>query len=230
MTGPDTTTTEATEPTVVDLTHGGRAADDRGGHRDAGPITIVPLRRRHLTDVLAIETQVYPRPWTRSLFEGEIDRADRCYVAARSGDRLVGYAGSLLMLDEGHIGTVAVDPRWQGCGVATRLLLEIVRGALDRGATDLTLEVRVSNHRAQALYRRFGFAPAGVRKGYYAETNEDAIVMWAHDADSEAYRARLTVIEDSLPSPTLRVGFEDAVARRHPAGDVSAARPARMEP
>ena len=70
----------------------------------------------------------------------------------------------------------------------------------------LTLEVRVTNHVAQGLYRKFGFAPAGVRKNYYPEVNEDALVMWAHDVDGEEYAARVARLEAELPSPTVLGG------------------------
>jgi ribosomal-protein-alanine N-acetyltransferase len=77
---------------------------------------------------------------------------------------------------------------------------------VERGANSLTIEVRVTNRPAQELYRKFGFAPAGVRKGYYAEVNEDALVMWAHDVDTEDYAHRLGRIEQSLPTPLVTEG------------------------
>ena len=89
-----------------------------------------------------------------------------------------------------HITSVAVDPAAQGGGVAARLLAAVHRGALAKGATAMTLEVRASNRRAQELYRRFGFAPAGVRQKYY-ENSEDAIVMWCHEIQGTDYRRRL---------------------------------------
>lgn len=184
-------------------------------------VTITPMRRRHLPAVLAIETQVYPKPWSSSLFEDELDRPGRAYLVARVGPTLVGYAGVLLLADDGHVATVAVDPARQGTGIATRLLLELVRAALELGAGQLTLEVRMSNARAQALYRRFGFAPAGARKGYYGDNGEDALVMWVHDVQGAEYAARLREIEAGFPSPTIRQGFTadlDPEAERVPAG------------
>jgi ribosomal-protein-alanine N-acetyltransferase len=161
-------------------------------------IVVAPMRRRHLSEVLAIEAAVYPRPWSARLFEEELERSNRVYVVARAGERVVGYAGLLMIADDGHVATVAVDPDWQRRGVATRLLRELVRGAMALGANQLTLEVRASNLGAQELYRRFGFAPAGARKAYYADNNEDAIVMWAHDVRSPDYQARLEAIDRAL--------------------------------
>ena len=161
------------------------------GRPPAPSVTVAPMRRRHLGEVLAIEKAAYPRPWSARLFEDELDRSRRLYLVARVGPAVVGYAGLLMIADDGHVATVAVDEGWQGRGVATRLLLALVRGAVDLGANQLTLEVRVSNERAQAVYRRFGFAPAGARKAYYGDNGEDALVMWAHDVSAPAYVDRL---------------------------------------
>jgi ribosomal-protein-alanine N-acetyltransferase len=177
------------------------------GDSDALEVCITPMRRRHLRGVLRIEQQVYPRPWTFGLFLGEISqRASRVYLVARVGSEVVGYAGMFRAVDDGHITTVAVDPAWQRHGVATRMLLALARAAVDRGCRNLTLEVRMSNSGAQALYQRFGFVPAGVRKGYYPETGEDALVMWANDVDTEAYAARLDEIDSGIPGRTVIEG------------------------
>jgi [ribosomal protein S18]-alanine N-acetyltransferase len=177
------------------------------GEPDALEVRITPMRRRHLRGVLRIEQQVYPRPWTFGLFVGEISqRASRVYLVARVGSEVVGYAGMFRAVDDGHITTIAVDPAWQRRGVATRMLLALARAAVDRGCRNLTLEVRMSNSGAQALYQRFGFVPAGIRKGYYPETGEDALVMWANDVDTELYAARLREIEGGVPGRTVVEG------------------------
>jgi len=166
-------------------------------------VEIVTMRRRHLRSVLRIEAQVYPRPWTLGLFLSELAlRTTRVYVVARVRNRVVGYAGLMITADEGHVTTIAVDPEWHRHGIGSRLLLAISRAGIARGVSALTLEVRVSNDAAQVMYRRFGYAPAGVRKGYYAETNEDAIVMWAHDVDHPAYEERLAAIEAAIDGST----------------------------
>jgi ribosomal-protein-alanine N-acetyltransferase len=167
-------------------------------------VHLTPMRRRHLRHVARIEQQVYPRPWSLGLFLSELSmRGSRLYLVARVGSTVVGYAGLMLVVGEGHVTTLAIDPAWQRRKIGTRLLLALLRWALERGATALTLEVRVSNQPAQVLYRDFGFAPAGVRKNYYVDTNEDAIVMWAHDVAGEEYRRRLARIEESIPGFTV---------------------------
>jgi ribosomal-protein-alanine N-acetyltransferase len=166
------------------------------------------MRRRHLRSVLRIESQVYPRPWSLGLFMSELAlRSTRVYYVARVGATVVGYAGLMLAGTDGHVTTVAVDPAWHRNKVATRMLLGLCRAGVERGCTGLTLEVRMSNAAAQDLYRRFGFVPAGVRKGYYVETNEDALVMWAHDVDLPAYAERLDAIEAGVPGTTTIEGY-----------------------
>jgi [ribosomal protein S18]-alanine N-acetyltransferase len=167
-------------------------------------VQIQPMRRRHIRAVLRIEQQVYPRPWSSSLFLSELAlRATRAYYVARVGRELVGYAGLMMTLDEGHVTTIAVDPRRHRAKIGTRLLLVLARDAIARGATALTLEVRMSNTAAQDMYRRFGFEPVGVRKNYYQEVNEDALVMWANEVDQPAYAELLASIERMVPGETV---------------------------
>jgi ribosomal-protein-alanine N-acetyltransferase len=162
-------------------------------------VEIITMRRRHVRGVLQIEQQVYPRPWSMSLFLSELaQRTSRVYLVAKVGTTVVGYAGLMLVGSDGHITTIAVDPAWHRRGIGARLLLELSRIGIASGCTALTLEVRMSNDAAQSMYRRFGYAPAGVRKNYYAETNEDALIMWAHDVDLAPYEARLDEIEAAL--------------------------------
>ena len=167
-----------------------------------GAVRVVPMRRRHLRSVIRIEDACYPRPWSSTLFLSELaQRTSRRYTAATIGPMLVGYAGLMLVQDEGHVTTLTVDPDWHRLGIGTLLLLDLARAAPRLGARHLTLEVRTGNAPAQVLYRSFGFAPAGVRRNYYAETGEDAIVMWVHDIDTEGYAARLAAIEARLHVP-----------------------------
>lgn len=168
---------------------------DQPGPEVIGAVRIVPMRRRQLRSVVRIEEECYPRPWSATLFLSELaQRSSRRYSLATLGPLVIGYSGLMLVGNEGHVTTLTVDPAWHRRGVGTLLLLDLARAAVGLGVKDLTLEVRVSNTPAQALYRRFGFAPAGVRRNYYAETGEDAIVMWAHDVDAESYARRLAGI------------------------------------
>jgi ribosomal-protein-alanine N-acetyltransferase len=162
------------------------------------------MRRRHIRAVLRIEQQVYPRPWTASLYLTELNiRSGRHYVVARVGGTVVGYAGLMLSLDEAHVATIAVDPTWQRHQIGTRLLLHLTEAARTLGARHMTLEVRKSNEPAQAMYRRFGYETEGLRKNYYAETGEDALIMWAHDIDSDRYAERLAVLGAGVRGTTV---------------------------
>jgi [ribosomal protein S18]-alanine N-acetyltransferase len=179
--------------------------DDRSLELD---VQLVPMRRRHLRSVMRIEVQVYPRPWSLSLFMSELAlRSTRVYYVARVEGIVAGYAGLMMTVDDGHITTIAVDPAWQRHKIATRLLLGLARQAIRRGATSLTLEVRVGNKAAQDLYQAFGFRPCGIRKNYYVETNEDALVMWAHDVQTPEYSARLDGIEAAVRGTTVLEGL-----------------------
>jgi [ribosomal protein S18]-alanine N-acetyltransferase len=179
-------------------------------------LTVTPMRRRHLAAVLDIEAAVYPTPWSARLFDDELVRRGRSYVVARVGDQVVGYAGVLMIADDGHIATVAVDPAWQGRGIGRALLAELVRAALEMGANQLTLEVRVSNEAAKALYRRFGFVPAGARKAYYADNGEDALVMWAHDIRGRGFQERLAQAAAPTKLEVVRSGFGGTVGAARP--------------
>ena len=164
------------------------------------------MRRRHLRGVLRIEQQVYPRPWSLGLFMSELrlPAAAACYVVGpgrRDGRRLRRAACS--SVDDGHVTTSPSTPTGTGRRIGTRLLLALARAAIERGAEALTLEVRVGNDAAQALYRRFGFAPAGVRKGYYARPNEDALDhVGQRRRHARLRRAARRASRPALPGPT----------------------------
>lgn len=165
----------------------------------AGDVELTRMRRRHLRQVLAIESQVYPRPWSASLFLSELSqRGTRTYLVARHRSDVVGYAGMMFTGREAHVTNIAVAPNWHNHKVGTRLLLALTTEAIARGAEVISLEVRVSNKTAQSMYEKFGFFVVGVRKGYYIETNEDALVMEVPEARSTDYRRRLASIRKEL--------------------------------
>jgi ribosomal-protein-alanine N-acetyltransferase len=163
-------------------------------------IEITRMRRRHLRGVMSIERQVYPRPWSPSLFASEMGAGrSRCYLVALDGRNVVGYAGLISYGDEAHVTTIAVDPGYQRLKIGTRLLFELIDEARRMGAQAVSLEVRVTNWGAQRLYGRFGFRPVGVRKNYYQETNEDALVMWTDDIRTPEYEGQLRHLISEIP-------------------------------
>jgi [ribosomal protein S18]-alanine N-acetyltransferase len=204
------------------------AADARGygvtvqtSTRAAADVKVVRMRSRHLGGVLAIERRVYPRPWSPQLFAAELERtSDRRYLVAVGpaegllGRRpVLGYAGVMAQPGQegidAHITTVAVDPGEHRRKIASRLLVTLLREAIGLGARAATLEVRTANRGAQRLYAAFGFAPVGVRPRYYAETGEDALIMWAHDIAEPDYAERLDGIEAMLVQPGGSSGAPD---------------------
>jgi [ribosomal protein S18]-alanine N-acetyltransferase len=194
-------------------------------------VDVVPMRGRHLRQVLAIERLVYPRPWSQAMFASELaQRETRRYVvalrpiggeavgSATGGKRgflgwrrrsVLGYAGLMLTLDEAHITTVAVHPHHHRRKIASRLLHAVLCEARVLGASAATLEVRIDNQGAQRLYMQFGFAPVGTRPGYYAETGEDAMIMWAYDLQSAAFADRLAAQAARLDVPGGSSGVPD---------------------
>ncbi|MEI8262379.1 MAG: ribosomal protein S18-alanine N-acetyltransferase [Actinomycetes bacterium] len=159
---------------------------------------IAPLKKKDLRSIVAIEKASFPEPWSEALLRSELDAGEsRRYTKAVIEKNIVGYLGLMFVDDEVHVNTLAVLPDARGKGVASRLLLDGIRASLERAAIHMTLEVAVTNEGAQGLYRRFGMAPVGVRRGYYAQ-GEDALVMWARDLDSEIECARRDVIAESL--------------------------------
>lgn len=161
-------------------------------------VTVRRMRRRDVEAVAAMEALTSPRPWSATLFASELGRRDRSYLVAtappaapHASRELVGYAGVLLQAADAHVTTVTTAPAHHRRKIATRLLVALLRAARDMGGAAATLEVRAGNHGAQRLYSGFGFVPVGVRPRYYAETGEDAIIMWAYDVRSEAYEALL---------------------------------------
>ncbi len=145
-----------------------------------------------LERVHAIEVEVSPAPWSASLFADELqgDGLDRHWLVTELAGQVVGFGGLMIVADEAHIMNVAVDPRHQRTGVAARLVAGLLLEAGDRGSIAATLEVRVSNLAAKALYRRFRFEEAGIRPRYYPD-GEDAAIMWAHRIYDAQYRRLL---------------------------------------
>lgn len=161
--------------------------------RADGELTVERMRRRHLAQIMPIESVSYPRPWPIGVFQSELgmmQRGQRHYIVAREAGVVVGYGGLMFALDDAHVTNIAVDRKRQRSGIGTRVLAELAWAAIERGCQALTLEVRDSNVAAQSLYREFGFVPAGVRQKYY-ENADDAIVMWCNDLPLPEYRERL---------------------------------------
>ena len=149
-------------------------------------LSVEPMRLEDIPAVHDIERLSFPAPWPSYAFRQELE-ANRMarYLVVRADDGVVAYAGIWLMVDEAHITTFAVLPRWRRQGVGARLLFELLELAADLGAHVVTLEVRLSNEPARRLYQRFGFRPVGVRPRYYSDNGEDALIMTTEALDSD---------------------------------------------
>jgi [ribosomal protein S18]-alanine N-acetyltransferase len=143
-------------------------------------------------------------PWPDDAYRNEVaTNRLASYVVARAGDEVVGFAGLWVMVDEAHITTFAVDPRWRRRGVGQWLLLRLLELANDRRAREATLEVRLSNMPARRLYEKYGFRPVGIRPRYYSDSGEDALIMTTDALASAGMRDRLIHLREALEARSI---------------------------
>lgn len=139
----------------------------------------VSVRRLAYSDlpaVISVERRSFPTPWSLAMFVLELSKPSGICLAATAGDELLGYVICSRYDQVWHLMNIAVAPEHRGTGVAGRLMRRLIEEA--QGKLPFTLEVRVSNHHAIAMYERFGFRSAGVRPRYYHDNGEDALIMW----------------------------------------------------
>ena len=144
-------------------------------------MTAVEFRRLSPTDldgIQEIEQRAYPTPWSRSMFAGELAKPGGFCVGAFQGEEMLGYVIVAKYVDAWHVMNIAVDAPFRGRGVARALLEHLFAATEDDADRGYTLEVRVSNAAAIHLYEQLGFVGTGVRRGYYTDNREDAVIMW----------------------------------------------------
>ncbi|WP_091496272.1 ribosomal protein S18-alanine N-acetyltransferase [Amphibacillus marinus] len=142
-------------------------------------VSIRAMELVDLDEVALIEVKSFTTPWSKALYQKElIENQFAHYYVIEVNQQVVGFCGVWLVLDEAQVTNIAIDPSYRGKGYGAMLFQYILNRALLRGATQLSLEVRKSNHAAKAMYKKFGLEKAGIRKNYYTDNNEDAIVMW----------------------------------------------------
>ena len=144
-----------------------------------GSIRITPMTADHLDELERLERICFSRPWSRNMLAEELDNQCAAFLVAEDGvtGAVLGYAGLLVMADEGYITNVAVFPEHRRRGVAAELIAVFDRFARGNRLAFLTLEVRPSNAPAIALYKKFGFSEAGRRRNYYDLPREDALIL-----------------------------------------------------
>jgi [ribosomal protein S18]-alanine N-acetyltransferase len=151
----------------------------------AAKVSAQPIvRQMQLADIPAvytIETASFATPWTIDIFEREItENTFASYFVIENEGVIAGYCGMWLVIDEAQITNIAILPSYRGKKLGEKLFAHVMEQAILAGAYRLSLEVRVSNLPAQHLYRKFGLVPGGIRKNYYTDNQEDAIVMWVN--------------------------------------------------
>lgn len=139
------------------------------------------MREEDIDQIVEIEKLSFATPWSKDAFYNEINKNQfATYVVLEDGEKIIGYCGAWIVIDEAHITNIAVLPEYRGKKLGESILSKIMEVAREMGAISMTLEVRVSNIVAQNLYRKLGFENGGIRKNYYTDNQEDALVMWVN--------------------------------------------------
>lgn len=142
-------------------------------------VMIRPMELSDLDQVEEIEKKSFTTIWSKKLYRRElIENHFAHYFVIEKQNNMIGFCGIWLVLDEAQVTNIAIDPVYRGQGYGGLLFQYMLKRAIIQGAANLSLEVRKSNIQAQRLYQKFGLQPAGIRKNYYTDNNEDAIVMW----------------------------------------------------
>ncbi len=142
-------------------------------------VKTVNLKAEHIDKIVAIEKVAFPTPWSKEAFKHELNENPLAhYVVALLEGEVIGYGGMWQVVDEGHITNVAVDIPYRGNNLGGLIMDKLIEKAKALGCSGMTLEVRTSNLVAQKLYKSRNFLDCGLRKGYYTDTLEDAIIMW----------------------------------------------------
>ncbi|WP_446897760.1 ribosomal protein S18-alanine N-acetyltransferase [Clostridium sp. LBM24168] len=145
-------------------------------------IEITPLRLEHIDSVATIDRLSFSTPWSRESLVQEVENNKFArYIAAIKFGTVIGYGGMWIILDEAHITNIAVHPEYRGIGAANIIMEGLIRICRLEKVDAMTLEVRKSNIIAQNLYKKYGFVEEGIRKSYYVDNKEDAIIMWNHN-------------------------------------------------
>ncbi|MEN6372369.1 MAG: ribosomal protein S18-alanine N-acetyltransferase [Armatimonadota bacterium] len=174
-------------------------------------VKIEQMQRGDVQRIMEIEKQCFTTPWHESAYLTELVNRSAYYVVGRIGDKIVGYSGMWIIMDEAHITTIGVDPEYRGRKIGEQILIAMLEEAQRRGAGRATLEVRESNDVAQNLYRKYGFVPAAIRRGYYSDNNENAIIMWVDDMFSRDYQDMLKRMKQKLLDEAAAVEQEEDV-------------------
>ncbi|MGJ7913533.1 ribosomal protein S18-alanine N-acetyltransferase [Neobacillus sp. LXY-1] len=139
------------------------------------------MREEDLDEIMEVEHASFTTPWSREAFLNELyNNKFAVYLVLEKDNRVIGYCGAWVVIDEAHVTNVAILPDYRGRKLGDAMMRKLISVARDMGARSMTLEVRVTNYVAQSLYRKMGFQNGGIRKNYYSDNLEDAWVMWVN--------------------------------------------------
>ena len=141
-------------------------------------ISITLMEECDLEAVLEVSSLSLKESWSKESFKKELSNPLAKYLVAKGNNKVIGFAGVWTIVDEGHITNIAVHPNFRKKGIGSILLSSLIEHCKNWGCNSLTLEVRASNTPAQNLYKKYNFKEEGIRKKYYKDNNEDAIIMW----------------------------------------------------
>jgi [ribosomal protein S18]-alanine N-acetyltransferase len=139
------------------------------------------MREEDLDQIMEVEHASFTTPWSREAFYNELfNNKFAVYLVLENDNRVIGYCGVWIVIDEAHVTNIAILPDYRGRKLGEAMLRQLMLVSMQKGARSMTLEVRVTNHVAQSLYRKLGFQNGGIRKNYYSDNQEDALVMWVN--------------------------------------------------
>ncbi|AIM16792.1 MULTISPECIES: ribosomal protein S18-alanine N-acetyltransferase [Neobacillus] len=139
------------------------------------------MREEDINQVYEVEKASFTTPWSIEAFYNELyNNKFAVYIVLEQDHRVIGYSGMWLVIDEAHVTNVAILPEYRGRKLGEAMMRKLMAVAREMGAKSMTLEVRVTNEVAQSLYRKLGFQNGGIRKNYYSDNQEDALVMWVN--------------------------------------------------
>ncbi|WP_026565263.1 ribosomal protein S18-alanine N-acetyltransferase [Bacillus sp. UNC41MFS5] len=139
------------------------------------------MREEDIDQILEVEHASFTTPWSREAFYNELhNNRFAVYIVLEENNKILGYCGAWIVIDEAHVTNVAILPEFRGRNLGEAILRKMMSVAREMGAKTMTLEVRVTNHVAQSLYRKLGFQNGGIRKNYYSDNQEDGLVMWVN--------------------------------------------------
>ena len=185
-------------------------SDIRSNRRDdRDRVFVTDMKTTDVPDVMRLEKRCFTLPWSSSAYLTEIGNTNAHYLVAKlENGALIGYGGVWVVMDEMHITTLAVDPFMRGRRIGERMLIRLLQEGMKRGAVRATLEVRQKNDPAHNLYLKYGFKDVAIRRAYYSDNGENAVIMWAEDvvniANTTMLRINLRKLESLHGEPNER--------------------------